>query len=148
VPTAAFPARGPVARYAHADARAELAGVNPDLHALCARVAHIASLAQDDNTKALAALRFGLEIPEHSRLVSRALAPQPEGATYAARSTRAPQHANLAHIRACLDKSTLHQLRRYALAVVRARHVNTFTDMVSESAQDDVYSDDKSVQWL
>jgi hypothetical protein len=138
VPATAFHARGPVARYAHADARAELAGVSPDLHALCARVAHIASLAQFPNTNALAALRFGLEIPEHSLLVSRALAPQPEGATYAARSTRAPEHANLAHIRVCLDKSTLHQLRRCALAVVRAQHVSTFTDMASESAQDEI----------
>ena len=118
-PAAAWSARPQVARYANQDPRAALARANPDLHALCARIAHIALLAGDDNTLALAAHRFVLEIPENSRLVSRALAPQPEGGAYAARSTRAPAHANLTRIRACLDKSSLHQLRRCAEAAMR-----------------------------
>jgi hypothetical protein len=142
----AFAARAHVARYAHIDPRVELARVNPDLHMLCDRVAHIAALAQNDKTIALAAHRLVLEIPEHSRLVSRALATQPEGATYAARSTRAPEHANLAHIRACLDKSALHQVRRCALAVVRAQYVGASSDTAGQSSND--YSDSKSVLWL
>jgi hypothetical protein len=71
VPAAAFPARAQVSRSSLADARLKLARANPALHTLCARVAHIASLAQNEHTLALAAHRFAVEIRENSSLVSR-----------------------------------------------------------------------------
>jgi hypothetical protein len=73
VPAEAFPQRAQVSCSSHADARPRLARANPALHELCARVAHIAALAHNEHTVAVAAHRFAVEIRENSILVSRAL---------------------------------------------------------------------------
>jgi hypothetical protein len=78
VPAIAFHQRAQVSPSAHTDSRLKLARTNPALHALCARVAHIAFLAQNEQTVAVAAHRFAVEIREHSSLVSRALLDETE----------------------------------------------------------------------
>lgn len=121
-PTRAVPwrARPAVARYAHAD-RARTAGGSLELHALCARIAHIAWLVHEsDNFEPFAAHRFLIEVPENSRLLLRAVSPMPHNSLYAARAAPSREHKNSAAIRECLSRSSLAPLRACAAAAVAA----------------------------
>jgi len=120
-PTPADPARTrpAFARHARADPRIAASVAHAELHALCARIAHIAELAHAANLPHVAALRFVLEIPENSRLVSRATAPRPSGSPYAARAVQAPDHKNIVAIRECLHKTKLQHVRRDAEAFLK-----------------------------
>jgi hypothetical protein len=113
-------ARPAVARYAHPD-RARTAGGSLELHALCARIAHIALLVHaSENLEPVAAHRLVVEVPEHSRLLLRALSPLPQNSLYAARAAPSREHKNSASIRECLSRSTLAPLRACAAAAVAA----------------------------
>jgi hypothetical protein len=79
---------------------------SPFLRALCARIAHIAAVAETH--EALAAHRFALEITAASPLVARALAPAPCAAL---------EHPNIHALRACFRDATLR-----ALHAMPARH--------------------------
>jgi hypothetical protein len=76
---------------------------SPFLVLLCARVAHIAAVAQRND--ALGALRFALEITPASPLVARALAPAPSAAL---------EHPNIHALRACFRAATLLPLHAFA----------------------------------
>jgi hypothetical protein len=116
----AWLARPAVARYAHPD-RARTAGGSLELHALCARVAHIALLVHLGNQlEPLAAHRLVVEVPENSRLLLRALSPLPHHSLYAARAAPSREHKNSVSIRECLSRSSLAPLRACAAATVAA----------------------------
>lgn len=131
-------ARPAVARYAHPD-RARTAGGSLELHALCARIAHIALLTHiDDNHEPLAAHRLVVEVPEHSRLLLRAVAPLPVPALYAARAASSREHRNAAAIRECLSRSSLDTIRACAAATVAAATQNDDGDFdapINQSSQ-------------
>jgi hypothetical protein len=113
-------ARPAVARYAHPD-RARTAGGSLELHALCARVAHIALIVHLGNElEPLAAHRLVVEVPENSRLLLRALSPLPHNSLYAARAAPSREHKNSVSIRECLSRSSLAPLRACAAAAVAA----------------------------
>ena len=76
---------------------------SPFLSILCARVAHIAVVAESHDT--LAALRFALEITPTSPLVARALAPAPSAAL---------EHPAINALRACFCDASLRQLHSFA----------------------------------
>jgi hypothetical protein len=76
---------------------------SPFLSILCARVAHIAVVAESHD--ALAALRFALEITPTSPLVARALAPAPSVAL---------EHPAINSLRACFCDASLRQLHSFA----------------------------------
>lgn len=138
VPAKIWLARPPVARYAHPD-RARAAGGSLELHALCARVAHIALLVHiDPKLELLAAHRFLVELPEHARLLALACSPAPSSALYAARAAPSREHANAAAIRACLSRSSLQPLRACAAATVAApmpTNGGTSTPPMNQSSQ-------------
>ena len=113
VPAKAWLDRPPVARYAHPD-RAGSAG-SLELHALCARVAHIAFVVQiSEKFEPLAAQRFLVELPENARLLVLAVSALPAATLYAARAAPSREHPNAAAIRACLSRASLAPLRACA----------------------------------
>ena len=120
-PALPFHARTSFARYAHKDPCAALADANPDLHALCARITHIAGPVYGASP-ILAAHRFLLEFPPLARILSRALEPRGGGALYAARLDAVPLFPDVRRIRACLDGANLPRLRQLALAVLLVDH--------------------------
>ena len=138
VPAKTWLARPPVARYAHPD-RARAAGGSLELHALCARVAHIALLVHiDPKTELIAAHRFLVELPEHARLLALACSPAPSSALYAARAAPSREHANAPAIRACLSRSSLQPLRACAAATVAAAmptNGGTSNSLMNQSSQ-------------
>jgi hypothetical protein len=141
-PTPTDPARTrqAFARHARADPRIAASVAHGGLHALCARIAHIAELA--DTLPSVAALRFVLEIPENSRLVERATAPRPSGSPYAARAVQAPDHKNIAAIRECLHKTKLQHVRRNAEAFLTIDLQHT-----PEVGDFEEISDEERMQW-
>ena len=138
VPAKTWLARPPVARYAHPD-RARAAGGSLELHALCARVAHIALLVTANaKFEPLAAHRFLVELPEHARLLALACSPAPSSALYAARAAPSREHANAPAIRACLSRSSLQPLRACAAATVAAAmptNGGTSNSLMNQSSQ-------------
>jgi hypothetical protein len=138
VPAKTWLARPPVARYAHPD-RARTAGGSLELHALCARVAHIALVVGiTEKLEPLAAHRFLVELPEHARLLALAVSALPAPALYAARAAPSREHANAAAIRACLSRASLAPLRACAAATVAAatqQNSGDSTPPINQSSQ-------------
>ena len=120
VPAPPFHERPAFARYAQKDPRVALAAGHPELHALCARITHIAGPVLY-HLKHFAAYRFLVEFPLLACIVSRALEPGAVARLYAARRDvlLAP---DVGRIRACLDRANLPLLRQLALAQLPQGH--------------------------
>jgi hypothetical protein len=109
-PAPAWPARFSPAQHKNTAPK-----ISPGLRALCARVAHIARVANNPNGAALAAVRCAAEL--RPPLLAYALAPPP--ATFTKRDNTSTPHPNAAALRAALAPAALAPLFRLAEAAAQ-----------------------------